>query len=122
LPTNHRIKLQNGRINETGRFITDGTAGYALFGPYEETADGIFEFKLNYSVIGSISNDAGLFDIAVTDEDGLLTVLNNEVIKSDHNSVTVRVNMERGSVFEYRVYTNDGTVIQIESIEITRIS
>lgn len=121
-PTNYYIKRENGEVNSAGLFITNGTAGYSLYGPYADTQDGVFEFKLNYKVLSSNENNAALFDIAVTAKNGSLTVLADEVIKADQTSVTLRVDMQSGGIFEYRVYTNEGTIIQIENIEITRIS
>ena len=58
------IQTTNGTFVDEG-FVTDGTGGYATWGPYATVPRGTYEFTLHYDVKECLSEVAGQFDVAV---------------------------------------------------------
>jgi hypothetical protein len=119
LPTTNGVICNNASINDKGYLVSNGNAGHCMFGPYAQTQDGRFEFKLNYRIISSGEYAPGTFDIAYNNGNN---IAGSVVLDASATSVTVTADLVSGFSFEYRVYANSGTIIEIQSIEMTRIS
>lgn len=109
----------NGEFDENGAYVTNGTEGLAIWGPYANTEEGTYNFTLNYEVVSSNSEEAGYFDVYVNSE----TVMGKEAMKSRENSVTIEnvVFSNDEDRFEYRCNMNAGAVVKIKSIYIEKI-
>ncbi len=118
LPTSPNVQLGEGELDSSGAFVSSGKAGYALNGPYEQTPSGKYEFKLNYKVLSSENENAGAFEITVNNGE---KVLERGGIDPQNSSVTVIAEFTEGDIFNYRVYCAENSVIEIQSIEMTRI-
>lgn len=109
----------NGEFDENGAYVTNGTEGMAIWGPYANTEEGTYNFTLNYEVVSSDSEEVGYFDIYVNSK----TVMGKEAIKSGENSVMIEnVTFSNDEDrFEYRCNMNAGAIVKIKSIYIERI-
>lgn len=119
LPTSDGIITQNGEFSD-GVFITNGTEGTVLYGPYANTATGTYEFTLHYEIVSSendykgrftITTDAGQFIHASTELNG----------SSDYVTVTAAFGKYDGKL-EYHLLVPKNMVLKIKYIEIRKIS
>lgn len=109
-----------GSFDENGSFITDGTGGYATWGPYTTASSGTYEFTLHYEVKECLSELAGQFDVAVN-----TTPIGIVDLKAGENTATLVVTVDKayaGGALEYRSIINEGTVIALKSVEIKKVS
>lgn len=109
-----------GTFDENGNFVTDGTGGYATWGPYTAVPVGTYEFTLHYDVKECLSEVAGQFDVAVN-----ATPIGVVDLQAGENTATLEVTFDEtsaGGLLEYRSYVNDGAVIALKSVEIKKIS
>lgn len=100
--------------------MTDGTGGYATWGPYVTVPKGTYEFTLCYEVKECSSEVAGQFDVAV--DAAPIAVVD---LQTGKNTATLEVTFDEtsaGGLLEYRSYVNDGAVIALKSVEIKKIS
>ncbi len=119
LPFSNDVHTVNGELSE-GTFITDGTDGIKLYGPYADTRPGTYEFTLHYEVISSNNEDVGWFDVATSSGS---VVRANAALDKNADTVTLTVSFgKENEAFEYRVYTSEGTVIKIKYIEMRKVS
>ena len=47
------MQLQNGNLDENGSYVSDGTEGYVMYGPYTKVTPGAYDFILNYEILNS---------------------------------------------------------------------
>lgn len=109
-----------GTFDENGNFVTDGTGGYATWGPYTAAPVGTYEFTLHYEVKECLSEVAGQFDVAVN-----ATPMGVVDLQAGENTATLEVTFDENSAggsLEYRSMINEGTVIALKSVEIKKIS
>lgn len=106
--------VQNGKF-ENGCFISDGTAGHAIYGPYTATREGIFDFTLEYAWVSDTGASA-YFDVALDSGISLAaTPLNPQ-----STSITIPdIALTPNHLLEYRVYCEEGTQIKVKRILIT---
>ena len=119
-PYSYGVWNANGEFDENGAYVTNGTEGMAIWGPYAKTKEGTYNFTLNYEVVSSNSEEAGYFDIYVNSK----TVMGQEAIISDKSSVTIEnvVFNNNEDRFEYRCNMNAGAIVRIKSIYIEKIN
>lgn len=104
---------QFGSMTDQREWISDGTANMILYGPYEETVNGVYNMTLHYVVDRQTTNQTGVFDICSSDGQQYATEFS-----ADSNAVTVRnVTFKEGFVFETRVQVPEGMVVRIQSID-----
>lgn len=109
-----------GSFDENGNFVTDGTGGYATWGPYTAVPVGTYEFTLHYEVKECLSEVAGQFDVAVD-----AVPMGVVDLQAKENTATLEVTFDENSVsgsLEYRSIINEGTVIALKSVEIKKIN
>lgn len=112
---------EHGNFDEDGNFVTDGTSGFATFGPYIQVPMGTYEFTLNYTVEQSPPDMEciGEFDIAVNAAS--ISIVD---MFAQNNSATIQVSFDEsyaGGALEYRSFVNDGVIIALESVSIKKI-
>lgn len=101
-----------------GEFVTNGTEGMAMFGPYAPTLPGTYNITLYYKVLEE-GSDGTYFDIATESGTEQLAVT---PLDPYSNSVTLNVQFDAGKTFEYRVYCSSGERIAIEKMSIEQVS
>lgn len=111
--------LANSELNEEGNLISNGDEGIILYGPYTKSKRGVYDIKLYYEVRESLDNEVGSFEIALNDGK---EIIGTEIIEKDKNLVILKdIHIEENGVpVEYRVYEEEGTIIEITSIEIVK--
>lgn len=112
------IVTANGTIGDDGCFYSDGTQGFALYGPYAQPGNATYDITLNYEVLPGSSETVGVFDVACN----VGTVqLGQADITPDSTSVTITgIKFDEGlSAYEYRVFLYEGAQIKISSIDIS---
>ncbi len=112
-PTTPGMITVNSEAQQTS-VVSDGTRGFAMYGPYTDTPDGIYDFILEYSLL---EGEDAYFDV-VTDsvnEEGIVYLSPDE-----NQAVIENVNLSSGHILEYRVFCGEGTKIQIDKITIIK--
>ncbi len=118
-PFSNDVITLNGEFSD-GAFITNGTDGIVIFGPYADTKPGTYEFTLHYEVISAESDYIGRFD--VTSDSGKI-VHDNASLDKNSGTVTITAAFRKNDgVFEYRVFTSENTIIKIKYIEMRKVS
>lgn len=115
-PYSTGVRLRNGTWEEN-YYVTDGTAGYAMWGPYVQTVDGIYDFTLNYEIL-EMGQESASFD--VTTESGHTQLGIMELEPQNTQATISNVVIESGHTLEYRVYCGNGVKIKIKNIVITK--
>lgn len=111
---------QFGAFDENGNFVTDGTGGYATWGPYATVPTGTYEFTLHYEVKECASDVAGQFEVAVN-----AAPMKTVDLQTDANTATLEVTFDKtsaGGSLEYRSIINEGTIIALKSVEIKKVN
>lgn len=112
-----------GSFDIDGNFVTDGTEGFATWGPYCAVPKGKYKFTLNYVVVGNDNEleEVGEFDLAVDSE-------RVEMIPLSAKAQSVTLEMDFGeyqstsSSLEYRCYVMNGVKLKLTSVEIEKVS
>ena len=93
-------------------------AGFVLYGPYQKTIEGTYDFILHYEIVSQEDQQThGYFDVAI---DAIQAA--SVDLEMDDTSVSLQ-NIRFDSddhVFETRVFIPEGTIIRILSIEYIR--
>ena len=116
-------RYEQGNFDETGSFVTDGSGGYATWGPYATVPTGTYEFTLYYHTLEESvpsGKRVGEFDVAVN-----AVPIETTDILSGRTTVTVQVTFDEahaGGTLEYRTNILEGTKIALERVEIKKIS
>lgn len=120
IPNTNGVVTVNMEMDENGGYVTDGTEGYCMFGPYAPTMTGNYRFTLNYKVKSCGDGEkAGAFDVAVS---GGTAILGSADIRTDSESVSIDVSFSEGDTFEYRVWNYPDSVIEIDSVEMEKLN
>ena len=115
IPNTNGVVTVNMEMDENGGYVTDGTEGYCMYGPYAPTMTGDYRFTLNYKVKSCGDGEkAGAFDVAVSSG---AAILGSADIRTDSESVSIDVSFSEGDTFEYRVWNYPVSVIVIDSVE-----
>ncbi|MDE6594288.1 MAG: hypothetical protein K2K57_14645 [Oscillospiraceae bacterium] len=114
------LSITFSEVSENGYYLTDGTEGYCMFGPNARTEPGTYRFTLNYSVIESADSEAaGNFDVSVNAGS---EILGSSQIYINSDSITLDVTFSGDETFEYKIWNYSGSVIEIQSVEMEKIS
>lgn len=116
-PYSYGFETCNGEFDEEGQWVTDGTEGYCLYGPYCKTKQGVYDIKLNYEIIEQGEKPCVL-DIALNRGTQVLVA-----IDLDNEKQTVEIHdleLEDGNVLEYRIFNSKDCKLKVKSIEVTR--
>ncbi len=109
------------KVNYEEKYIeADSIGGFLVWGPGTNTHTGTYSFKLNYKIIQSIGDDVGYFEVALNGGSIQKAVKN---IESGNTSITIdNVTFENNTdTVEYRIWTQPGVTIQLQSIEIVKV-
>ena len=99
-----------------GEYVSNGTEGFIMYGPYAKTIPGKYEISLFYSAKGN-KDIVGTFDIAIDNGLALASVELNKNV----NVAKVDVCFESfDDLFEYRVFGYEGAYIEIDHVEIRK--
>lgn len=109
---------QFGQLTEQRAWLTDGTGGMVLYGPYQDTVAGVYKVTLHYTVDENPQNGYGTFDICSSDGRQYICEFGPET----HTVTIDNIEFQDGYVFESRVTVPDGMVMRIESLEYERMS
>lgn len=111
----------NGYFDEYGSFVTDGTEGFATWGPYAAVPEGTYQFILHYEVLSNPNQlqQVGAFDVTIDTQRIAVVPMN-----SGEQSVVLEVNFDnysQTSKLEYRTYVTNGVQLKLNYIEINGI-
>lgn len=110
-------KSDNVTIKDNS-IVSNGDAGYFMYGPYKDIPYGTYNFTVKYKIISRNSDNIGYIDIC---ENGGKDILKR--INLDNNSsemVLQGVTFNDSKSVEIRGYSEVGSIIEIESISIYR--
>lgn len=112
----------NGSFDADGNFITDGTEGFATWGPYCAVPEGKYRFILNYEVVENVNGleQVGEFDLAIDTQRVEMASLS-----ADAQSATLEMDFSEDqstSSLEYRCYVMNGVKLKLISVEIEKVS
>lgn len=117
MPNTPGIVLGNGTFDGTS-YISEGTAGFVMFGPHCSTKSGTYDFTLYYQIIDGEDTEESYFDVAT---DGGRNVLGKIELDPSKKAISINdVHLEEGTTLEYRVYNGEGTRIKIDKVEIIK--
>lgn len=103
--------------------VSNGNAGYVLYGPYDELENGTYEVRASFTVLEerSAEQDAvAFFEVVGRDQ----KVINRKTIYSGNDgqiSVIFSINDRMDSI-EYRFYTYEGVIVEVEKVELLQLS
>lgn len=112
------MQCANGIIGNDGSFYSDGTEGFAIWGPYVNPGSQKYNLTLNYEVLSDSSDNIGTFDIACNS--GSVQVASCEIDPAKTSAEIKDVSFDENMTgVEYRVYLHEGALVKISSIDIT---
>ncbi len=115
-PCTPGILVQNGRF-EGNSFISDGTEGYVMWGPYCKTSKGVYDIILYYQIINEVY-EGTFFEVAL--DNGSCEMGRIELDDKESVAIIEDLEFENGHELEYRVNCRDKTKIRIDKIEIIK--
>ena len=106
---------------EGGRYITTGDNGFAFYGPYAPTSAGAYKFTLYYNYLepNNLTEQSDVFDVCV---DTGSAILNSAKLDPSKNEVSITVYFSTNQSFEYRLDVHTNSKIEIEYIEMEKVS
>ncbi len=107
----------NGKFDHEGRWVTDGTEGYCLYGPYCETKRGVYDITLKYEILES-GQRPNVFDIAI--DNGNKILASTELNPNEQSLKISGLKIEGGEFLEYRVFNSQDCMMRISSVEVIR--
>ena len=116
-PYSYGFETRNGRFDDEGQWITNGTEGHCLYGPYCNTKQGIYNVILKYKILenGERSN---VFDIAVNHGEQILSSV--ELKNTEQSAEICGLELQDGDTLEYRVFNAKESIMEVSSIEVIR--
>ena len=126
-PYSKSVMTGTGEFDTEGKFISAGNAGWIIVGPkLEVDSSGYYDFVLNYSMdIVDNTESRATFSIVCATENRNEEVVQTVELKEGNNHSTIKsfyINESESGIYDYRVYSTDGTVITVDSIEIYKRS
>ena len=118
-PTSIGIDFFSGELDENGSLISDGTAGKVLSGPFTSIPAGKYDFTVNYEVINpGVDGKTADFVISVNSENDVLGMME---LNPEKQSVTLEdLEIKENSLgFGYQIFNHEGSIIRIDSFQIT---
>lgn len=117
-PSEKFIKKSDNVTIKNNTIVSNGDGGYFMYGPYKDVLYGTYNFTIKYKVVSSNNNDSGYIDIC---ENGGSNIL--QKIELDNNTNEVILNdivFNNSKSIEIRGYSEEGSIIEINSISIFR--
>lgn len=114
-PYSPSITIDHMEMNEKGEYISDGSGNIIVYGPNYHFKEGIYDITLEYEVLESKDNIAGVFDM-VKDEKELFT--STAVTKDAKTVGFYDVPISEETWLQYRVGEAEGTVLKINKVVI----
>jgi hypothetical protein len=119
-PTSYGIYSTGGNIDEYGSFVTDGTEGFVMWGPYTSASAGVYDFIIHYEIVKSGDETA---DFCISYNSGNDIAAQIRLDAEETTAVLQNVQFDTDVTgLEYRVYNYLDTIIRIDSIEINKKS
>jgi len=117
-PYSPSVSTANLEMNDRGEYISNGEEGIILFGPNYCLNKCAYDIVLEYEVISSNEEVAGVFDIVKNESE----VVYSTAIKNDGvNEIGFYdVAGDGQSWFQYRVGESSGTIIKINKVVISK--
>lgn len=118
-PISFGINILEGALDENGNAVSNGKEAAFIEGPFTEIEEGVYDFTINYEIIGAMDGGAK-FGISVNNNKDLL----GEVMLSDECGTATISNVkidEHKKGFGYNVYNEKGTILRVDSFEIRKI-
>lgn len=117
-PYSPGVITQNGKFEEK-YFVSDGSEGYILYGPYGTWNSGKYKVSLRYSVENYKDKQAGLFDLATDNGNRILA---SASIENGGENISFDVEVDKVlQNYELRCYAKEGAIIKIERITVEKI-
>jgi hypothetical protein len=116
-----RYAIKNAlEININNNYIiTNRNGGVSAWGPYINTSKGTYDLILNYEILESNDNLAGYFDVALNG--GAIVKVSKNIEKTSTSLEVNNIIFDNDTdVLEFRVFTNEGTVLKLKNIKILR--
>ena len=119
-PYSPGVTLQNGSFSENNpTWISDGTEGYIMYGPYGKWLKGQYLVTIQYNVEGSKNDKAGIFDLVTN---GGERVWASSDIISTRKEMTLKVSLDEDlDGYEVRCFEYAGTKMEIGKITIEKV-
>ena len=114
-PYSPSITIDHMEMNEKGEYISDGSGNIIVYGPNYHFKEGIYDITLEYEVLESKDNIAGVFDM-VKDEKELFT--STAVTKDAKTVGFYDVPISEETWLQYRVGEAEETVLKINKVVI----
>lgn len=119
-PYSPGVIVQNGNMSdEKPVWLSDGTEGYVMHGPYAKWLKGEYLVTIQYAVDDSENDKAGYFELVT---DGGNVVWASSDILNNEQEMTIRVSLNEDlEGYELRCFEYKGTKIEIGKIEIQKL-
>ena len=114
-PYSPSVTIDHMEMNEKGEYISDGSGNIIVYGPNYHFKEGLYDITLEYEVLESKDNIAGVFDM-VKDEKELFT--STAVTKDAKTVGFYDVPISGETWLQYRVGEAEGTVLKINKVVI----
>jgi phosphoglycerol transferase len=103
-------------------FISDGRAGWLMYGPYRRFKKGDYTFEIQYELMGS-SSEGQIADVDICVNSGRDILAKMSVNASDFKDSTLNLNIpltferDAGDI-EIRTFVHEGTILKIKRVRI----
>ena len=114
-PYSPSITIDHINMNEKGEYISDGSGNIIMYGPNYQFKEGVYDIILEYEVLKSNDDIAGVFDI-VKDEKEIFA--STAIIGGGDTVGFYDVPIGEGTWLQYRVGEAEGTVLKINKVVI----
>jgi len=119
--------IEIGESIETRTFVSDGSEGFLLFGPYMSLESGIYKVELHIRLLESRQYELGRVEVysQYSGEPQVFAQkrLSPDLFNDEHEALIIlpfSLSMNQDGV-EYRVFVTEGTILQVETITIMTI-
>ncbi len=113
---------QNGSIQADGSILSNGQAGYLLYGPYISLPPGNYELSAGTTLTGSATGPIGNMDVFC--ESGVLASMPISAELFEHGKATLSLPFtvpENTQKLEFRLYTNGGAKLAVTGVELRNL-
>lgn len=107
-------------MEEDGSYVSNGSGGVVMYGPYSERMNGEWECILNYEMVEVNKDVSQIGDFSVTANTGQKVLANEKIEAGKNISIIQNVtdNAADDSNIEMKVTVSEG--VKIKSIEMKR--
>ena len=114
-PYSPSVTIDHMEMNEKGEYISDGSRNIIVYGPNYHFKEGVYDIILEYEVLKSNDDIAGVFDI-VKDEKEIFA--STAIIGGGDTVGFYDVPISEETWLQYRVGEAEGTVLKINKVVI----